>query len=57
MHFGFKTTPNMKEILPLVFTPEELPNIDTLAKNIVPHSFATVVKKITIKKKKADIKV
>jgi hypothetical protein len=57
MHFGFKTTPNMKEILPLVFTPEELPNIDNLAKAITPHSFITVVKKITIKKKKEDIKV
>ena len=56
MHFGFKTTPNMKEILPLVFTPEELPNIDALAKAIVPHSFITVTKKITIKKK-ADIKI
>jgi len=57
IHFGFKPTPNMKELLPLVFTPEELPNIDTLAKAIVPHSFITVAKKISVKKKKEDIKV
>jgi hypothetical protein len=57
MHFGFKTTPNMSELLPLVFKSEEIPNMEALAKAIVPHSFVTVTKKITIKKKKADIQV
>ena len=57
LHFGFKTTPNMSELLPLVFKPEEIPNMEALAKAIIPHSFVTVVKKITVKKNKADIQV